>query len=118
MRRPPRDPFALEGLRQHRQADGISHREQAPNANPNRRAICFSSIVSLRVNVSTQAERIRSPERGERGVRRRRKGFAYASSVSGRHPDNVIAFAMVCCCTSCDNSSGAVVGSQPQPLGA
>src|SRR5262249_44836457 len=32
-----------------------------PNANPNRRAIRFSSIVSLRVNVSTQAERIRSP---------------------------------------------------------
>jgi len=33
-------------------------------------------------------------------VRRRRKGFAYASSVSGWHPDNVIALAMVCCCAS------------------
>jgi hypothetical protein len=60
----PRAPFALEGLRQHRQADGIiplsahctqdeTDREQPPNANPNRRAIRFSSIVSLRVNVST-----------------------------------------------------------------
>src|SRR5262249_12238651 len=42
-----------------------------PDANPNRRAIRLSSIVSLRVNVSTRAERIRSPERGERGVPRR-----------------------------------------------
>jgi hypothetical protein len=33
-------------------------------------------------------------------------------------PDNVIAFTMVCCCTSCDNSSGAVEGPQPHPLGA
>src|SRR5262249_13728927 len=33
-------------------------------------------------------------------------------------PDNVIAFTMVCCCASCDNSSGAVESPQPQPLGS
>jgi hypothetical protein len=33
-------------------------------------------------------------------------------------PDNVIAFTMVCCCASCDKSSGAVESPQPQPLGS
>jgi len=37
-----------------------------PNANPNRRAIRFSSIVILRVNVSTQLERIRSRSEANR----------------------------------------------------
>src|SRR5262249_39804918 len=57
-----------------------------------------------RVNVSTQAEGIRSPKGGVRGVRRRRKGFAYASSVSGWH--NVIALAMVCCSPHANSGPG------------
>jgi len=32
--------------------------------------------------------------------------------------DSVIAFTIVCCCTSCDNASSAVEGPQPQLLGA
>ena len=36
------------------------------NANPNRRAIRFSSIIILRVNVSTQLERIRSRSEANR----------------------------------------------------
>src|SRR5215472_610951 len=85
-----------------------------PNANPNRRAIRFSFIVSLRVNVSTQAEGIRSPKGGERGVRRRRKGFAYASSVSGWH--NVIALAMVCCSPHANSGPGGGARGRAFPI--
>jgi hypothetical protein len=43
--------------------------------------------------------------------------FAFRKRLHG-DPDKVIAFAMVCWCASCDNSSGAVEGPQHQPLGA
>jgi hypothetical protein len=52
-----------------------------------RRAIRFSSIIILRVNVSTQLERIRS-----RSVPRVSRRYNHGD------PDNVIAFAMVCYC--------------------
>jgi hypothetical protein len=45
--------------------------------------------------------------------------LAYASvGISMAIPDNVIAFAIVCYCASCDKSSGAVEGPNLSPLGA